>query len=146
MPAVVDRRLGDVPDRRDVEQLKHDLALQKELVAQLDQRVRTQEALQRQDPARGGPIRKWDAWRDNDNDAEARSGPGETNECPAKCCWRAAVVVTASEGGCPTESPTRAVALPPPGRTACGEGAHRRWPMFFPHRRTSDRTACHAPW
>ena len=64
LPAVMGRRLVvDVPDKRNVEQLKHDLAVQKELVAQLDQRVRTLEALQRQEPARGGPVRKW--W-DND--------------------------------------------------------------------------------
>ena len=66
LPAVMDRRLVvDVPDKRDIEQL-HDLAVQKELVAQLDQRVRTLEALQRQEPARGGPVRKRDAWWDRD--------------------------------------------------------------------------------
>ena len=113
LPAVMDRRLVvDVPDKRDIEKLKHDLALQKELVAQVDQRVRTLEALRRQEPARGGPVRKWDAWWDNDG-AGSR-GDSERGWLP--------------EG--PPRIANRAAALPPPGGTACGVGAHRRWPMF----------------
>ena len=50
----------------DVEQLKHDFALHAELVAELNQRVRTLEALHRQEPARGGRIwhRNNDKWRE----------------------------------------------------------------------------------
>ena len=58
--------------------------------------------------------------------ATASGGTGE-------CCWLA-VVVTATERVWLPEGPpgiaNRAAALPPPGGTACGVGAHRRWPMF----------------
>ena len=60
LPAVVDDHW-----LVDVEQLKHDFALHTELVAELSQRVQTLEALRRQEPARGGPIRHR-SWWDND--------------------------------------------------------------------------------
>jgi hypothetical protein len=59
----MDRRLVvDVPDERDIEQLKHDFAMHAEVFTELAQRVRTLEALRRQEPARGGSIRHRSWW------------------------------------------------------------------------------------